>query len=135
MTKTIGLSLIALSVAWAPPASAASGNFISSCEADVFATAQSLGVEPNLYAPGTDGPNTVTATDRQFASGQPQARSLDLPPPPANPAPPSETADRQRALLTQALIAARRDNDFLCRARIEDARRAADAGSAEPAGK
>jgi hypothetical protein len=116
-------------MAAAHPAVAGGGNFMSSCEAEVFATGERLGVSPNLYAPGTDGPNTVTAPETRFASGQPQARVLGLPGPLAHPAPPGETTDRLQILLTEALIAARRNNDFLCQKRVEDAVRVAGEGA------
>ena len=113
----------------AQPARAGGGNFVSSCEADVFTTGERLGVSPNLYAPGTDGPNTVTAPETRYASGQAQARVLGLPGPLAHPAAPGETTDRLQLLLTEALIAARRNDDFLCRKRLEDAVKVAEAAS------
>ncbi len=112
-------------------AQAAGGNFMSSCEADVFDTSQKLGVAPSLYAPGTDGPNTTLATNNPLASGQNQARVLGLPGPIANPAPPGERTDQIQALLTSALVAARRNDDFLCRARLQDAVRVAGGPSAD----
>src|ERR1700761_8022617 len=60
-----GAALMFLAVSGS--AEAGGGNFMSGCEADVFSTAQQLGVAPSLYAPGTDGPNTMLPSGIRFA--------------------------------------------------------------------
>lgn len=120
-----------LALAAPVPSAAADGQFMSGCELDVFKAGQSLGVEPARTAPGTDGPNALTASERRFAMGQPEilppadARTPRAPPPAAD-----DAAPRERELLTRALVAARRGDDFTCQIRVEDALRLGKAATA-----
>jgi hypothetical protein len=141
MSKQTGRSLLALALPLvsaaalalaAPlPAAAADGQFMSSCERDVFKAAQALGVEPARTAPGTDGPNELTALERRFVMGQPEILTPDEAKKPKVAPPTSDDlAPCERELLTRALVAARRGDDFTCQLRVEDAVRLGKAATA-----
>jgi hypothetical protein len=132
MIKAIGilsLTLPMMATALSAPRPAwAEGNYVSSCEAAVYATGNRLGIPPNQTAPGTDGPNSISARDRLRPSGQAQPRSLGPTASSQTNAMPADERLRISTLLTQALIAARRNDEFLCEARLNDAMEAAGVG-------
>jgi hypothetical protein len=141
MLKQTGRSVLAFALPLVPaaalalaaplPAAAADGQFMSGCELDVFKAGQRLGIEPARTAPGTDGPNALTASERRFAMGQPEILLSDpARTPKAAPPTMDDVASRERELLTRALVAARRGDDFTCQIRVEDALRLGKAATA-----